>query len=78
MDSHAKYTEGMYCEIVGQGRPIVALHGWSLDHRVMKECLEPTFRRRTGWQRIYVEDILHAASFARKSNKWRVCCSSVR
>lgn len=55
MDNHAKYIEGMYCEIVGEGKPIVALHGWSLDHRVMKECLEPTFTHRSGWKRIYVD-----------------------
>ncbi|MHB1684992.1 MAG: alpha/beta fold hydrolase [Bacilli bacterium] len=45
----------MYYEIVGEGKPIVALHGWSLDHRVMKECLEPTFTHRSGWKRIYVD-----------------------
>jgi pimeloyl-ACP methyl ester carboxylesterase len=43
----------VYYESFGEGRPLVALHGFSPDHRLMKGCLEPVFRRRKGWSRIY-------------------------
>lgn len=43
-------------EIQGSGTPIVMLHGWSVDHRLMKGCLEPVFETATGlWQRIYLD-----------------------
>lgn len=37
----------------GQGRPLLALHGMPLDHRSMLAAIEPLFRRRKGWRRIY-------------------------
>lgn len=37
----------------GEGRPLVALHGWTLDHRAQEASLEPLFARRPGWRRIY-------------------------
>jgi pimeloyl-ACP methyl ester carboxylesterase len=40
-------------EAVGEGRPIVLLHGWMLDHRVMMDLAEPAFAERSGWRRIY-------------------------
>ena len=43
----------MHYEDLGQGRPVVMLHGFSLDHRVMTGCMEPVFRNREGWRRIY-------------------------
>jgi pimeloyl-ACP methyl ester carboxylesterase len=43
----------VYYESVGEGRPIIMLHGFSLDHRVMSGCMEPLFAHRKGWQRIY-------------------------
>ena len=42
-------------EEYGQGRPLVALHGFPLDRRVMIGCLEPVFSRRSGWRRIYLD-----------------------
>ena len=39
-------------ETIGEGRPIVMLHGWPLDHRRMASELEPVFQRRGGWKRI--------------------------
>jgi len=44
---------GVHYQIHGEGRPFLALHGWGLDHRTMANTLEPIFRRRTGWKRIY-------------------------
>ena len=37
----------------GQGRPLLALHGMPLDHRSMLDAIEPLFRKRKGWMRIY-------------------------
>jgi pimeloyl-ACP methyl ester carboxylesterase len=38
---------------VGSGVPVVALHGWTADHRLMHGCLEPLFARRSGYRRLY-------------------------
>ncbi|WP_231492430.1 alpha/beta fold hydrolase [Glycomyces sp. NRRL B-16210] len=37
----------------GEGVPVLALHGWSPDHRLMTGFLEPLFAARPGWRRIY-------------------------
>jgi pimeloyl-ACP methyl ester carboxylesterase len=42
-------------EIVGQGKPLVCLHGFGVDHRLMSACLEPIFFEQSGFQRIYVD-----------------------
>ncbi len=28
-------------EIIGNGKPIIMLHGYSVDHRLMRGCMEP-------------------------------------
>jgi len=43
----------LYYEEFGTGIPIVMLHGWSSDHRHMVADIEPLFRHRSGWRRIY-------------------------
>ena len=45
----------IFHSVIGEGRPAVMLAGWSLDHRVMLRCLEPVFRKRQGWRRIYLD-----------------------
>lgn len=40
-------------KVRGKGRPLLALHGMPLDHRSMLAAIEPLFRRRKGWRRIY-------------------------
>lgn len=46
----------IYYEIQGTGLPLVTIHGWSVDHRLMKGCLEPVFQEvETPWQRIYFD-----------------------
>ncbi|SDR61452.1 Pimeloyl-ACP methyl ester carboxylesterase [Rhizobiales bacterium GAS191] len=40
---------------LGEGRPIVFIHGWSMDHHVELADYEPIFGRRAGWQRIYFD-----------------------
>ena len=43
----------IYYEQVGTGRPILMLHGWPIDHRIMVHDMEPLFDTRNGWRRIY-------------------------
>jgi pimeloyl-ACP methyl ester carboxylesterase len=43
----------VHYEARGEGRPLLTLHGFTLDHRVMVEALEPVFRNRAGWRRLY-------------------------
>lgn len=43
----------VYYETFGEGRPIIMLHGWPTDHRHMVSDMEPLFKRREGWKRIY-------------------------
>ncbi|UFJ41150.1 alpha/beta hydrolase [Brevibacillus humidisoli] len=45
----------LHYEVHGSGKPVVMLHGFSLDHRVMTGCLEPIFADRPGWKRIYLD-----------------------
>jgi pimeloyl-ACP methyl ester carboxylesterase len=37
----------------GNGMPVLALHGWVPDHRLMSGCLEPLFAGRPGFRRLY-------------------------
>jgi pimeloyl-ACP methyl ester carboxylesterase len=43
----------IHYETFGEGIPIIMLHGWYLDHRSMVADLEPVFKTRRGWKRIY-------------------------
>jgi len=46
----------VHCEIVGEGKPVVMVHGMGVDYRTMKGCMEPVFQnRRDKWQRIYFD-----------------------
>ena len=45
----------VHYELFGEGRPIIMLHGWSVDHRHMVSDMEPIFRQRNGWKRIYLD-----------------------
>jgi pimeloyl-ACP methyl ester carboxylesterase len=37
----------------GEGVPVLAVHGWSPDHRLMTGCLEPIFATLPGYRRLY-------------------------
>ena len=37
----------------GEGVPVLAIHGWTPDHRLMTGCLEPVFAHRPGYRRLY-------------------------
>ncbi|MDR7071673.1 alpha/beta fold hydrolase [Fictibacillus barbaricus] len=45
----------MYYEEIGSGTPIVMIHGFSPDHRLMKGCMEPIFQEKDGYRRIYLD-----------------------
>ena len=46
----------IYYEIHGSGIPVLMIHGWSPDHRLMKGCMEPVFQSiDQPWQRIYFD-----------------------
>lgn len=40
---------------VGQGRPILFIHGWQLDHTLAFADFEPAFQSDPNWRRIYVD-----------------------
>ncbi|BDZ59832.1 alpha/beta fold hydrolase [Barrientosiimonas endolithica] len=42
-------------EIVGEGTPVVALHGFGPDRRLMAGMLEPVFAGTEGYRRIYLD-----------------------
>ena len=46
----------VYCEVHGEGTPILMIHGWGPDHRLMTGCMEPVFETLdTRWKRIYFD-----------------------
>lgn len=45
----------VYYEVVGNGKPVIMIHGYGLDHHVMRGCMEPVFRHRHGYKRIYFD-----------------------
>ena len=40
---------------LGEGRPIIFIHGWAMDHHVELADYEPIFARRGGWRRVYFD-----------------------
>jgi len=42
-------------EVHGEGKPIVMIHGYYPDHRLMLGCMEPIFEDMKGWKRIYLD-----------------------
>jgi pimeloyl-ACP methyl ester carboxylesterase len=52
MDCELKNITVHY-EMLGEGRPIIMLHGTGVDHTYMMNDMEPLFHKRDGWKRIY-------------------------
>lgn len=50
-------VDGMeiYYETYGEGIPLLAIHGFGVDHHALKSCIEPIFKDRTGYKRIYFD-----------------------
>ena len=45
----------IYYRSIGEGVPVIAIHGYGIDHHVMYGSHEPVFRRRQGYRRIYFD-----------------------
>ena len=45
----------VYYETYGEGVPVLMIHGFGPDHRLMKGCMEPIFENREGWRRFYFD-----------------------
>ncbi len=45
----------VHYEVHGKGKPIIMIHGFSPDYRLMEGCMEPVFKDRSGFQRIYLD-----------------------
>ncbi|HLZ60836.1 MAG TPA: alpha/beta hydrolase [Ktedonosporobacter sp.] len=45
----------VHYEVYGTGKPILMIHGFSPDYRLMTGCMEPLFSQLAGWQRIYID-----------------------
>jgi pimeloyl-ACP methyl ester carboxylesterase len=45
----------IYYETYGEGTPVLMIHGFGIDHHVMTGCMEPIFKSRPGWKRIYLD-----------------------
>lgn len=45
----------VYYEVHGTGRPLLLIHGFGPDHRLMSGCFEPVFEKRAGWRRVYLD-----------------------
>jgi pimeloyl-ACP methyl ester carboxylesterase len=43
----------IHYQAFGEGKPILMLHGAPLDHRALLGCMEPIFKNRDNWLRIY-------------------------
>lgn len=45
----------IYYEIVGEGKPVLIIHGCAPDHRLMQRCMESVFQKYEGYQKIYID-----------------------
>ncbi len=45
----------IHYEIIGSGKPVLMLHGFPVDHRLMTGCMEPIFQALPNYRRIYID-----------------------
>jgi len=45
----------IYYKEIGEGKPILLIHGFTPDHRLMSGCMEPILTARDGYRRIYID-----------------------
>jgi len=55
----------IHYESFGEGIPIIMLHGWSANQRIMSSVMEPLFIQGDGWKRIYPDLPGHGRTPAR-------------
>ena len=58
----------------GEGRPILLLHGWTMDRRVEIDNYEKIFATRPGWRRIYPDLPGMGRSVAKAGLRTRTMC----
>ncbi|MDC7224060.1 MAG: alpha/beta hydrolase [Spirochaetales bacterium] len=61
----------IYYEIKGEGRPILFLHGYAVDHLCLSASLEPAFADRPGYKRIYLD----LPGMGRSDSSDRILCA---
>lgn len=45
----------LHYEIIGDGKPIIILHGLGCNLNLMKCCMEPIFNTQSNYKRIYID-----------------------
>lgn len=45
----------LYYRVIGEGKPVVLIHGFTVDHKLMEGCMEPVFDKANGFKRIYID-----------------------
>ena len=45
----------VHYEVIGNGKPLIILPGWGLNTRISAYQVEPCFKQREGWKRIYID-----------------------
>lgn len=45
----------IHYEMIGEGKPVIMIHGFSPDSRLMIGCMEPLFKNGKGYRRIYFD-----------------------
>ena len=40
---------------IGSGVPVLLIHGWGMDKRLMTGCFEPVFEKVSGYKRFYID-----------------------
>lgn len=45
----------VHYERIGEGTPVLMLHGYRADYRLMTGCMEPVFQQLRGYKRVYVD-----------------------
>ncbi|MBO4473328.1 MAG: alpha/beta hydrolase [Clostridiales bacterium] len=42
-------------EVIGEGSPVLIIHGWGIDRTTMQAAFEPVFGRLKGYKRFYID-----------------------
>ena len=45
----------IYYKEYGEGKPVIFIHGWPVDHRMMADLFEPIFTKIQSYRRIYLD-----------------------
>ena len=45
----------VHYEVQGQGTPVLLIHGYHVDSRLMSGCFEPVFEGLEGYRRVYID-----------------------